>query len=221
MDIIMPKDLAEKGIFEYCEEANVREVCRCKQSHIEIYSLYCADCNKKKLKEKKDKEKKNKEKKDKRKTDNDINFCIGNDLFGDKIKPIGKICPRCTIREKNKGQGYCYECNREAALKHHHAGKMRAFLAYGNKCFCCGDTDIKHLEIDHILSNGNIDRKNRKGIHTWRLAEEKGYPNTFQLLCANCHKEKTENGMCQCEEKRLEGKICLIPFKAPRRPQIY
>lgn len=62
-----------------------------------------------------------------------------------------------------------------------------AFEALGNKCAWCGLTTPSVLEIDHINGGGHAEVNSRR--HSIRAA--KGDVEGLQLLCANCHREKT------------------------------
>lgn len=74
--------------------------------------------------------------------------------------------------------------------------------AYGNKCKCCGIARRSFLQIDHINDDGKAWRQKHKvsgGFTTcwkiWQLGFPKG---VVQILCANCHQEKTQIGECLC-----------------------
>ncbi len=70
------------------------------------------------------------------------------------------------------------------------ADRIRAFDVLGGQCKC-GDTNPFHLQIDHIAPIHQI-AKHRVCLHTIyrKIADGKKMPN-IQLLCANCHAEKT------------------------------
>lgn len=81
--------------------------------------------------------------------------------------------------------------------------KLRAFYKqtilqmYGNSCCKCGYSNIKALQLDHIVP---IKRKGyaSRGVDTggalWRAVAIGKLPREdFQLLCANCHAIKTYN----------------------------
>src|SRR3954454_8102912 len=58
---------------------------------------------------------------------------------------------------------------------------------YGNKCICCGQTNKKYLELDHINNDGNLHRRNGSSAY-YRDILTKGSKHPIQLLCANCHR---------------------------------
>lgn len=68
----------------------------------------------------------------------------------------------------------------------------RALTKLGNKCKHCGFTDKRALQIDHIKSDGKLDRLN--GITGPRLhnAVLRDDGSRYQLLCANCNWIKRE-----------------------------
>jgi len=78
--------------------------------------------------------------------------------------------------------------------------RKEVFEAYGNKCVCCGITQLLFLTIDHIEGNGNAHRKsiNRSsgaGFYSW--LKQNGYPPQFQILCFNCNMGRERNkGIC-------------------------
>ena len=60
-------------------------------------------------------------------------------------------------------------------------------------CFQCGEDDLDVLCIDHINGNGNQERKkiNRFGGNGfYRWLRTNGYPEGYQVLCANCNMKK-------------------------------
>ena len=99
-----------------------------------------------------------------------------------------------------------YHKNRERILaknilygkKYRQQVKMEVLSHYSKgliKCAHCGETDIKVLCIDHINNDGakhRINNKNYGGgrhIHGWLKAN--GFPEGYQVLCANCNLRKS------------------------------
>lgn len=68
--------------------------------------------------------------------------------------------------------------------------RMQIFERYGKVCKKCGFSDIRALQIDHVLGDGNIERSKTKwafGTATYYrkvLADKTG---KYQILCANCN----------------------------------
>lgn len=76
--------------------------------------------------------------------------------------------------------------------------KREIFRLLGDKCNICGDTNWKHLQIDHIEGGGYRERiKNGYFLGTknyvYILNEIKRGKKKYQLLCANCNMEKRIN----------------------------
>jgi hypothetical protein len=75
--------------------------------------------------------------------------------------------------------------------------------AYGGACACCGNSYEPHLQLDHVADDGYVERA--LGINAWRKARQGGYPDRYQLLCANCNQAKRVLGACGCRGARLEA----------------
>lgn len=75
-------------------------------------------------------------------------------------------------------------------LKHYSNGSLR--------CAGCGISDVRVLTIDHVLNNGNTERKNGcgNGDHFYWWLEQNNYPEGYQVLCMNCQfiKKHSKNG---------------------------
>jgi hypothetical protein len=69
---------------------------------------------------------------------------------------------------------------------------------YGNKCVCCGETELLFLTIDHKNNDGAKKRKTQGQSYTfYRWIQKNGYPSDLQLLCRNCNWGKYVNdGIC-------------------------
>ena len=71
--------------------------------------------------------------------------------------------------------------------------KFEVFTHYSQngkpECGRCGITDIDILCLDHINGNGG-GRIRRGGWMLYKKLREKGYPEGFQVLCANCNLKK-------------------------------
>lgn len=85
--------------------------------------------------------------------------------------------------------------------------------AYGGHCVCCGETESKFLEVDHINGDGN---KHRREIGTgagplYRWAKKRGFPPTLQILCGSCHTAKSFWGICPHQEFNV---LHLVPKTA-------
>jgi hypothetical protein len=112
-----------------------------------------------------------------------------------------KPCFRCSERDRSKGYSYCkpchaaYEKERTKELRKNPAWRAKAnrssrktyvirrkkFLdQHGSICQCCGESEYRFLQIDHVNDDGAIDRqKNGKQCERWK--------GKLQVLCANCN----------------------------------
>lgn len=77
--------------------------------------------------------------------------------------------------------------------------RMKALLAYGGKCACCGERREFFLTLDHVNNDGKEHREEIGTSQMWWWLEKNRYPDGFQVLCANCHLAKTKNGACTCQ----------------------
>jgi hypothetical protein len=66
--------------------------------------------------------------------------------------------------------------------------KIIVFELLGGKCICCGFSDPRGFQIDHINGGGHRQRggMNMYSFYKFVLA----HPEEFQLLCANCNQIK-------------------------------
>ena len=78
--------------------------------------------------------------------------------------------------------------------------RLKVIESYGNKCFCCTESELRFLTIDHIANDGNIERKS--GLKTSRLFSKintgKVSRDNYQVLCYNCNMGRalSEDYMC-------------------------
>lgn len=82
--------------------------------------------------------------------------------------------------------------------------KLDVFKHYGNKCNCCGETELLFLSMDHVNNDGNIFRKKiHSGYKTYIWIRRNNYPKDLQLLCMNCNFGKARNGgVCPHKNKK-------------------
>jgi len=112
------------------------------------------------------------------------------------------LCRYCLVAPIAAHKSMCLDCLK----KHRDKGKQRAEAArklcienYGGRCKCCGISNQKYLQLDHVNNDGAVHRKELSGkrggnIYFW--AVKNNYPDRLQLLCANCHQAKTLFGGC-------------------------
>jgi hypothetical protein len=111
---------------------------------------------------------------------------------------------------KERNPGKYGEYNRKSLLKL----KREVMNAYGGACTCCGETELVFLTIDHVDGNGAEHRRemaaergngateySQAGARTYRWLRNNGFPEGFQVLCANCNCGKHWNGgVCPHQE---------------------
>ena len=76
-------------------------------------------------------------------------------------------------------------------LRNARALRLRVLMLFGGKCQCCGFSDPRALQVDHIDGGGNQERKVLKGTGS-RYKAVLADPARYQLLCANCNWIKRE-----------------------------
>ncbi len=139
-----------------------------------------------------------------------------------ELQPGYKRCETCNGRTRECGKrlkaerieaGQCVQCGIQKpagcrfrlceACKAWHRernAKLRdeVFAAYGGPvCACCGETCADFLQVDHINNDGAAHRKKHKGKWLYRWLRLQGFPQGFQILCANCNWGKGQcGGVC-------------------------
>ena len=101
-------------------------------------------------------------------------------------------------RERNPGK--YSEYNQKSLRKL----KREVMDAYGGACSCCGETELAFLTIDHVNGDGAEHRRQlaaevgsswgQAGAPTYRWLRKNGFPEGFQVMCANCNCGKQWNG---------------------------
>lgn len=115
-------------------------------------------------------------------------------------------------------RGKCYPCenysrvNTEEKRVRMRAAKARStdrlwqqtIEACGGACKCCGETEPAFLVVDHVNDDGAAHRREQrphapktwsgKTFYAW--LRQNGWPEGFQLLCANCNMAKARKGGC-------------------------
>lgn len=89
----------------------------------------------------------------------------------------------------------CQPCWLESRRAHRAAQRAQVIEAYGDACRCCGETWGPFLHLDHVNSDGATHRRSLTDRNLVRWAIANGYPDTLQILCANCNLAK-EHGGC-------------------------
>lgn len=87
--------------------------------------------------------------------------------------------------------------------------KRETINAYGGECFCCKESNIKFLTIDHINNDGaehkrRLGKGQQGGATVHSDLRRRGYPNGYQVACFNCNAGRHYNGgICPHQEVRL------------------
>lgn len=95
------------------------------------------------------------------------------------------LCPNChlkkTVVELRKKEAGAVAL--KARIK-----RLNTVIKFGGKCGDCGFDDVNCLEFDHVIPRHKSGRRRTmRNDHEARL-----HPERFQLLCATCHRIKTE-----------------------------
>lgn len=123
--------------------------------------------------------------------------CLGYYKKYKKKRSDKGLCPKCGKRPPTPGWKQCEPC---LAYQRECNRKLRdeVFAAYGGyECNCCGETMPEFLQIDHVNNDGAEHRRQIKasgGIYSW--LKRNGFPQGFQVLCANCNYAKGFYGYC-------------------------
>ena len=86
---------------------------------------------------------------------------------------------------------------RQNALAYYYRLQHAAMTAYGGyECSWCGIDEPLVLCIDHVHNDGNVHRReiDASGAGFYKWLRDNGYPEGFQVLCANCNHAKHRNG---------------------------
>jgi len=94
-----------------------------------------------------------------------------------------------------------YHANKERVLTRNRKNclklRLQTLEAYGNKCACCGETQLAFLAIDHINGGGTKERKaSNGGTQVFRRLRRENWPSGYQVLCHNCNMAKAFYEKC-------------------------
>ena len=100
---------------------------------------------------------------------------------------------RSELSDRHKAKNAERERNRYASMR------LEAIAKYGGSCACCGESNYLFLEFDHVNNDGAAHRRKVGSSARMLLSEirSQGYPDAYQILCANCNQGKKRNkGIC-------------------------
>lgn len=73
--------------------------------------------------------------------------------------------------------------------------RLEVFQHYGQRCTCCGESNLAFLTLDHINNDGKQDRESYRGNFYFQV-KKRGFPKTLQVMCWNCNQAKRIYGVC-------------------------
>ena len=118
-----------------------------------------------------------------------------------------KFCESCRKEKARRKSATYHKANRTRVLarfaEKYAGAKVEVFNHYGNKCWCCGESDQRFLTIDHIANDGYLWRTNGNGQHKniYQWLQRNGCPDGYQVACMNCNVGKHRNkGICPHQE---------------------
>lgn len=83
----------------------------------------------------------------------------------------------------------------------------------GGRCACCGEREIKFLQLDHINGGGNKHYKKFAGswAAVYRAVRDTGFPrDQYRLLCANCNSAISLHDICPHEIARRRAQLDFV-----------
>lgn len=140
----------------------------------------------------------------------------------------GRICGKCKefkfladfhnlAKGKYRKSSWCKSCansNRKANdVKSWWALKVETLRQYGRICFCCGESNVKFLTLDHEWNDKQV-QGHITGRPFYHWLRFRGFPKNLGLrvACWNCNSGRAINkGVCPHEEEAqaLRPEICL------------
>ena len=126
----------------------------------------------------------------------------------ERIAERGEMCVECGEKPRYRTYKTCQSCyydrNRdkynESSRRYNQKLRDDCFAGYGNKCACCGESEVLFLTLDHVNRNGAEEKRalgHTSNLQTYRHAIQNGFPDDYQLLCWNCNcGRERNNGIC-------------------------
>jgi hypothetical protein len=126
-----------------------------------------------------------------------------------KHRHICRLCHNIYLREYNNNHPRKYHHNYDEENRYNRNRqrkiKLEMIEAYGGKCCCCGEEHFEFLCIDHIYTDGSIERNSKEhrgrlvngGSALYRYLKKMGWPkDRYRLLCNNCNWSRAVFGYC-------------------------
>lgn len=136
-----------------------------------------------------------------------------------KIKPWSSFyAKKHRSHTRNHGRPVCkacYKIDSDAYYRKHHVAvkarqlksrqklKLEVITAYGGKCSCCPEGEIKFLTIEHVNKDGKAHRAAFPGgMGVYRDIRSRGFPPEYTIHCFNCNIAKSLFGVCPHQQLR-------------------
>jgi len=147
-------------------------------------------------------------------------YMKAKDKIGYYRHKTNNLCVMCG-NEKGVDGVLCFKCqkiNNCRSKKIRENQKKLIINHYGSRCFCCGETNIKFLTIDHINNDGNkhkIELKSQKTtLYRWII--KNNFPeNMFQVACYNCNCARSKNNFICPHQQKLTEEVSIISVGVP------
>ena len=93
--------------------------------------------------------------------------------------------------ESRKRRERYYKWQKSVQISEYRITRLEVLNRMGGKCVFCGVIDEPLLEIDHVMNDGSIERKNKKMSICSRLSKYAVIPaDKYQILCLYCNHKK-------------------------------
>lgn len=101
------------------------------------------------------------------------------------------------MKERRKNPDFRAQ-ERVRSLDYYHKLRREVFNAYGGPvCACCEEDEYDFLTLDHINNDGAEQRKKYgSNPRVLQVIKQQGFPEGYQVLCANCNTSKGKTGIC-------------------------
>ena len=123
-----------------------------------------------------------------------------HDSFEGPRKPLTKEERKESVRSSSKkartkrmsteGGIEKWRIKEKAYNKKRRQQKLNFFV---KRCVCCGETDERYLEIDHVHNDGYKETTKNGSRTSASLKQIKEDTSRFQILCSNCNRAKHQN----------------------------
>ena len=144
-----------------------------------------------------------------------------NLFYKDTTKKTGlsSYCKPCDAKKRKLYYQNSKDKHNEYCKKQRVSLKYQIMQHYGGKCFCCGESKLEFLAIDHIEGGGNKHRKsinNRGGVQFYYFLRRNNFPTGYRVACHNCNLSMGFYGYCP--HSAPLGEIIHEPISTKRIP---